>query len=172
MVLASKRSNGEDQGNRISLVRSLWFDVVRRFPQEWIERMANASDIEGTQSLPSFRVMASIRTVSAANAREHWAVKAKRNKTERTAIRAYFDSCPPSLRLTDSNLIVSFTRFGKRLLDDDNLAGSFKAIRDEVAACLERDDGPKAGIRWVYSQETAKEYWIEIEVREDDALER
>lgn len=168
MVLAPKRSNGEDQRNRISLVRSLWLDVVRRFPQEWIERMANASDIKGTQSLPSFRVMASIRTVSAANAREHWAVKAKRNKTERTAIRAYFGSCPPSLRLTDANLIVSFTRFGKRLLDDDNLAGSFKAIRDEVAACLDRDDGPKAGIRWAYEQQTAKEYWIEIEVKADE----
>lgn len=116
--------------------------------------------------------MASIRTVSAANAREHWAVKAKRNKTERTAIRAYFGSCPPSLRLTDADLTVSLTRFGKRLLDDDNLAGSFKAIRDEVAACLERDDGPKAGIRWVYSQETAKEYWIEIEVKADETLER
>ena len=152
-------------------MRSLWLDVVRRLSQEWIERMANASDIERTESLPSFRVMASIRTVSAANAREHWAVKAKRNKTERTAIRAYFGSCPPSLRLTDSNLIVSFTRFGKRLLDDDNLAGSFKAIRDEVAACLGRDDGPKAGIRWVYSQQTAKEYWIEIEVKADETLD-
>lgn len=172
MVLASEGPNRKDQRNGFPLVRSLWLDVVRRLPQEWIERMANAPDIPRVESLPSFRVMAGIRTVSAANAREHWAVKAKRNKTERTAIRAYFGSCPPSLRLTDANLIVSFTRFGKRLLDDDNLAGSFKAIRDEVAACLERDDGPKAGIRWVYSQQTAKEYWIEIEVREDDALER
>jgi hypothetical protein len=147
-------------------------DMDRQASQEWIKRMDDAPNIDRTQPLPSFRVMASIRTVSAANAREHWAVKAKRNKTERTAVRAYFGSCPPSLRLTDANLIVSFTRFGKRLLDDDNLAGSFKAIRDEVAACLERDDGPKSGIRWVYSQQTAKEYWIEIEVREDEALER
>lgn len=133
--------------------------------------MDDASNFDRTQPLPSFRVMASIRTVSAANAREHWAVKAKRNKTERTAIRAYFGSCPPSLRLTDENLIVSLTRFGKRLLDDDNLAGSFKAIRDEVAACLGRDDGPKSGIRWVYSQQTAKDYWIEIEVKEDESLD-
>ena len=137
-------------------------------PQEWIERMDDSPDICRAESLPSFRVMCGIRTVSAANAREHWAVKAKRNKTERTAIRAYFATCPPSLRSTDAQLVVSLCRFGKRLLDDDNLAGSFKAIRDEVAASLGRDDGPKAGIRWVYSQQTAKDYWIEIEVKADE----
>jgi hypothetical protein len=168
MVLAPNGSNGKDQGNRFPLVRSLRLDVDGRLPQEWIERMANASDIPRTESLPSFRVMCGIRTVSAANAREHWAVKAKRNKSERTAIRAYFATCPPSLRLTDAPLVVSLARFGKRLLDDDNLAGSFKAIRDEVAACLNRDDGPKAGIRWVYQQTTAKDYWIEIEVKADE----
>ena len=136
--------------------------------KEWIERMDDPANIRRVESLPSFRVMAGIRTVSAANAREHWAVKAKRNKTERTAIRAYFSTCPPSLRSTDAPLVVSLCRFGKRLLDDDNLAGSFKAIRDEVAASLGRDDGPKAGIRWVYSQQTAKDYWIEIEVKADE----
>jgi len=168
MVLASDGSSRKDQRNGLPLVRSLWIDVVRRLPQEWIERMANASDFPRTESLPSFRVMCGIRTVSAANAREHWAVKAKRNKSERTAIRAYFSTCPPSLRNTDAPIVVSLARFGKRLLDDDNLAGSFKAIRDEVAACLNRDDGPKAGIRWVYEQTTAKDYWIEIEVKADE----
>ena len=154
------------------MVRQMRRNLGRQTTKERLKRMDDPADFDRIESLPSFRVMANIRTVSAANAREHWAVKAKRNKTERTAIRAYFGSCPPSLRLTDENLIVSLTRFGKRLLDDDNLAGSFKAIRDEVAACLERDDGPKAGIRWVYSQETAKEYWIEIEVKADETLER
>ena len=150
------------------MVRPMRRALGRQASKEWIERMANASDISRTESLPSFRVMCGIRTVSAANAREHWAIKAKRNKSERTAIRAYFSTCPPSLRNTDAPLVVSLARFGKRLLDDDNLAGSFKAIRDEVAACLNRDDGPKAGIRWVYQQTTAKDYWIEIEVRADE----
>jgi hypothetical protein len=154
------------------MVRQMRRNLDRQTTKERLERMDDSANIDRIKSLPSFRVMAGIRTVSAANAREHWAVKAKRNKTERTAIRAYFSTCPPSLRNTDAPLVVSLSRFGKRLLDDDNLAGSFKAIRDEVAACLERDDGPKAGIRWVYSQETAKEYWIEIEVKADETLER
>lgn len=154
------------------MVRKMRRNLDRQTTKERLERMDDSANIDRIKSLPSFRVMAGIRTVSAANAREHWAVKAKRNKTERTAIRAYFSTCPPSLRNTDAPLVVSLSRFGKRLLDDDNLAGSFKAIRDEVAACLNRDDGPKAGIRWVYSQETAKEYWIEIEVKADETLER
>jgi len=150
------------------MVRPMRRALDRQASKEWIERMDDSANIRRVESLPSFRVMCGIRTVSAANAREHWAVKAKRNKTERTAIRAYFATCPPSLRSTDALLVVSLCRFGKRLLDDDNLAGSFKAIRDEVAACLGRDDGPKAGIRWVYQQTTAKDYWIEIEVRADE----
>ena len=153
------------------MVRQMRRNLDRQTTKERLERMDDSANIDRIKSLPSFRVMAGIRTVSAANAREHWAIKAKRNKTERTAIRAYFSTCPPSLRNTDAPLVVSLSRFGKRLLDDDNLAGSFKAIRDEVAACLNRDDGPKAGIRWVYSQETAKEYWIEIEVKADETLE-
>ena len=150
------------------MVRPLRRALDRQASKEWIERMDDPANIRRVEPLPSFRVMCGIRTVSAANAREHWAVKAKRNKTERTAIRAYFATCPPSLRSTDAPLVVSLCRFGKRLLDDDNLAGSFKAIRDEVAASLGRDDGPKAGIRWVYSQQTAKDYWIEIEVKADE----
>lgn len=112
-----------------------------------------------------FAAVIPLRTVSAANAREHWTKKAARNRKERLAVALYFRACPSILRDSAAPLVVSLRRFGKRLLDDDNLAGSFKAIRDEVAASLRRDDGPKSGIRWDYSQAIAKEYAIEIRVR-------
>ncbi len=47
--------------------------------------------------------------------------------------------------------VVTFVRYGKRALDDDNLAGSCKPIRDAVAAWLGIDDGDPR-IRWEYGQ--------------------
>lgn len=112
----------------------------------------------------SFTIEAKIRTVSMANVREHWAVRAKRNKIHRAAIAGHFGWCPQALKDTPFPLVVTFTRYGKRLLDDDNLSGSFKSIRDEVAAQLGRDDGPGSGIMWRYTQHKAKDYWIRIDV--------
>lgn len=113
----------------------------------------------------SFDIQIAIRTISMANVREHWAVRAKRNKAHRAAVAQQFVWCPEGLRLTPFPLVVTFTRYGKRLLDDDNLAGSFKAIRDEVAAQLGRDDNPGSGIAWEYKQEKSKEYRIKIQVK-------
>ena len=124
--------------------------------------MDNAGDLDPAQPFPSFAVRMAIRTISMANVREHWAVRAKRNKAHRTAVAAQFGWCPTALKETPFPLVVTLTRHGKRLLDDDNLAGSFKAIRDEVATQLGRDDNPKSGISWVYKQDKSKEYWIEI----------
>lgn len=112
--------------------------------------------------IPSFSVTMRLRTVSMANVREHWAVRAKRNRDHRLAVGAQFVWCPEYLKATPFPLVVTFTRYGKRLLDDDNLSGSFKSIRDEVAAQLGRDDNPRAGITWVYRQEKSKEYLIKI----------
>jgi hypothetical protein len=112
--------------------------------------------------IPSFSITMRLRTVSMANVREHWAVRAKRNKAHRAAVAAQWVWCPEYLIETPFPLVVTLTRYGKRLLDDDNLAGSFKAIRDEVALGLGRDDNPGSGISWVYRQEKSKDYLIKI----------
>jgi hypothetical protein len=42
-------------------------------------------------------------------------------------------------------------------VDDDNLAGAFKAVRDAVARWLGTDDGPGGGVQWEYAQEKHRE---------------
>lgn len=123
--------------------------------------MAIADDLEAC----SFATSIPLRTVSTANAREHWRKRAARTKTERRIVAEYLRDLPRELAITDPRvrLVVTLTRYGTRPLDDDNLAGSFKAIRDEVAKQLNRDDGPKSGIRWCYEQARGK-YSIRIEV--------
>jgi hypothetical protein len=75
---------------------------------------------------------------SGPNSREHWAVKARRVKSERRAVQLMLAAKRkrPSLPAT-----VTLTRFSAHLLDDDNAVGSMKAVRDEVARWLGVDDG-------------------------------
>jgi hypothetical protein len=100
---------------------------------------------------------------AALNARVHWSARAKRNKTERAIVRAAL-AHRQDLRCTLPPTTCTLTRIAPRALDDDNLAGAFKSIRDEVAYFWGVDDGPKGPISWHYTQRKGapKQYGIEI----------
>lgn len=49
------------------------------------------------------------------------------------------------------SLVVSLVSFRRKLLDDDNLSGSCKHLRDAISASLGLDDGDRR-IRWEYGQ--------------------
>jgi hypothetical protein len=97
-----------------------------------------------------------IATVSALNAREHHRARARRVAKERLDA-GYLLAAWLKPKLPEAFVVqrVHFDRGGKRLLDSDNLPGSCKAIRDEVALCLGVSDGPETDIRWTYSQHRA-----------------
>src|SRR4030043_461502 len=87
-----------------------------------------------------------IRTRSRTNARpDHWSGRARATREERRATRlalmcARLASRPPALPA-----IVTMVRIAPRQLDDDNLRGALKAIRDELAVWLglPSDRGPR-----------------------------
>ena len=71
------------------------------------------------------------------NERLHWAAKAKAKAAERAATygSALVQLGPEglwTLAKLPLPLVVRFTRIGRRPMDDDNIAGACKAIRDEV----------------------------------------
>lgn len=111
--------------------------------------------------MPSMRIP--IRTVSGANAREHWAKRAARAKKERTTVRLFLLRMISMMPKFD-RYVVDLTRNGKRFLDDDNLAISFKAIRDEIAELLGFGDSPTDPVRWTYGQTKSREYSVTITV--------
>ena len=99
-----------------------------------------------------------IKIISEANQREHWAAKAKRVKAHRKAGWAIIRSLKVMLPVT-----VLLTRIGVRKLDDDNLAGAFKGLRDGIAdgfGVADNDDR----IIFVYDQRKGKpkEYAVDI----------
>jgi len=103
-----------------------------------------------------------LRIESNANLREHWAVKMKRTKMQRwaagCAVGASSDWTLPA-----GKFVVRLVRVGRRLLDDDNLCGGFKSIRDGVADALGLSDNDPR-IKWEYAQEKGREYSCRIEL--------
>jgi hypothetical protein len=105
-----------------------------------------------------FIVTAPITTVSEANQRDHHQVKGKRAARQRDALTAALRCLSVNPEEMPRRLRVTFTRLASGTLDDDNLAGAFKACRDAVAAWLGVDDGPRGPITWSYAQEPHKRH--------------
>lgn len=102
-----------------------------------------------------------IHLPSLANLREHWAVRAKRAKEHRAAARTVVRVAPLK---PGQGAVVTLTRRAPRALDDDNIRGAFKSIRDGVADALGIDDRDPR-VEWRYIQQQAKPSGVIIEVR-------
>jgi hypothetical protein len=113
-----------------------------------------------------------VRTVNPTNERGNSRVaaiiKSKRAAEQRAMVRMVIGSCVRGLY----PCTVTLTRIGPKRLDDDNLAGALKAVRDAVADALGCDDADTR-VKFLYAQErgaTAKEYAVRIEVRPTERL--
>lgn len=115
-------------------------------------------------------ISVAMRTAPGLNAREHWRARARRVKKEREAI-AWALLAPrmeksgrPPLPCT-----VRLTRVApSNGLDDDNLAGALKGVRDQVAQWLGVDDKDRYRVRYVYAQRRGP-WSVEIEFGEPAA---
>lgn len=110
-------------------------------------------------------VIVPVRTRSETNMREHWRARHARRKDQRqksgwmmlAALRAEGIGVP---------CVVTLTRIApSRGLDDDNLRGALKAVRDGVSDALGVDDRDPR-VTWLYGQRRgSKEQWaVEIAV--------
>ena len=112
-----------------------------------------------------------LRTVSEANAHQHWRARARRTKAQRAATQmliwvARRGEDPFGARLDrDGHAEIRLTRVAPRGLDSDNLAGALKAVRDGVADALGVNDGDPR-ITWLYGQRQGgvREYLVEVTI--------
>lgn len=107
-----------------------------------------------------------IAIVSELNLSDHWSKKRQRNLSKRIFIRAYWKKHQPKVNLPCT---VHLIRISPRQLDDDNLVGAFKSVRDTIADLIipglakGRADGDLR-IHWMYGQEKGKSgFRIEVE---------
>lgn len=114
------------------------------------------------QPLHTYRFDLPIRTVSAANAREHHRAKADRVKRERKAARLASPRWPFAPLLE-----VVLTRVGRGGLDEgDNLPMALKSVRDGLADRLGFSDDSSPLLRWTYRQRREPvDFFVEVEIR-------
>jgi hypothetical protein len=110
-------------------------------------------------------IIEGLRTKSESNLREHWAARAKRIKDHRE--KAFWEIQAWS-RVWKNNpvpVIVTLTRLAPRELDDDNLRGALKGVRDGVADAFGINDRDPR-VKWEYMQDktTDKRYGVGIEI--------
>lgn len=112
------------------------------------------------------KVFVPVRLESASNARDgHWAQRLRRTSPQRSAATLVTKGYLRDPGEPIAQLVVTLTRVAPRALDDDNLRGALKAIRDGVAAGLRVDDASPL-VRWQYEQRHGepKQYGVEIEI--------
>lgn len=93
----------------------------------------------------------------------HWRTKANRVKAERNNVRLFWHLTKGREKLPRPPYGVQLTRIGPRTMDDDNVQGALKHVRDEVAARLGVDDGDESKVSWQYGQLKGP-YAVRIEV--------
>lgn len=95
-------------------------------------------------------ILIPIRTGRGQNDRGHWRTKHRRTKGQLGAVGLVLNTKPkPAVPCS-----VLLTRVApSNGLDDDNLTGALKAVRDAVAAWLGVDDRHRDQVRYRYAQE-------------------
>lgn len=110
-----------------------------------------------------------IKLVSELNITEHWTIRSKRRRRIRLSLFLAFLPHKDTITLP---CCVTLTRVSARSLDEDNLIGAFKSIRDYVAdiiipgLAMGRADVDNR-INWIYMQEKGlpKEYRCKIVIQ-------
>lgn len=112
--------------------------------------------------MPVFPLLLHMNLPSLANVRLHYMQRARIAKAHRKIVRAAL----AGRSLPELPRMVVLTRIGPRKMDSDNLAISFKHVRDEIAAQYGVDDGSEL-YDWVYAQESRGKgvYAVRIEVK-------
>lgn len=99
-----------------------------------------------------------LRTFGPNGSHGHWATLSRRRKRERFVAAAMCPAAPLPAR-------VRLTRVSAGTLDDDNLRGALKGVRDGVADRLGvKDNDPR--VTWEYGQAKGKrgEYAVLVDV--------
>lgn len=102
---------------------------------------------------------------SRSNERVHWSKRHRISKRQRTQAYYLALSARQKSRIK-LPVTVRLIRISARRLDDDNLQGAFKAIRDGIATAFKVSDAPNGPITWQYSQRQGKPARAEVKIEQ------
>lgn len=107
-----------------------------------------------------------LRTGRGLNDRTHWSKRARINKRHRGTACLFVRSAIRTAHMT-LPATVHLVRLSSMFLDDDNLQGALKSIRDGVADAFGVDDGRKSPLTFTYAQAKCKRgaHGVRIEIQ-------
>lgn len=152
-------------------------DARRLMAQQHPELLAKKTAAKATAPAPQtptsvsivcgmfVRVQLPIRLQTEGNTGGHWTTKASRAKAQREKVRQSSLGGIGFLASHALPLTITFVRIGPgtRKMDDDNLSGSAKHVRDEIARIIGIDDGDSR-IAWKYAQRRGSAHAVEITI--------
>lgn len=110
------------------------------------------------------RVILTMRTNRGMNAREHPMARHRRVKREKDETMWYLYKYQRTYGKPALPCTVLLTRYApSNGLDDDNLCGALKSVRDAVAAWLGVDDRHRDVVRYAYAQCKSTAWGVRIE---------
>lgn len=126
--------------------------------------------------MSQMEVLIPLRTVSALNAHELWQARNRRTKAERAetdvALRRRMgwqaQAAFKRELAAGGRLVVTLERRGRGTLDDDNLRGALKGVRDEVASWLGINDRDER-VRWDYEQSRWRTWSVLVRIESEVA---
>lgn len=117
---------------------------------------------------PCYSFTLPLRVVSETNQRGHWSKTHRRRKAQRTwaTLGARHAMGPSEGLVPSSELRIVLARIAPRSLDDDNLRGALKAVRDGLADYFGVDDADPR-MTWDYEQRRGrpKEYAVHVTIQ-------
>lgn len=117
------------------------------------------------EPIQSLEFYVPIRLYSEANMSEHWRKRNERKLAQQLEMHVSLTNVLAGHKIK-LPCKVRMVRIGPKLLDKDNLAGSFKAVQDSIARTLGVDDGDRSKIDWEYDQVAIRErrYNLKIQI--------
>lgn len=111
------------------------------------------------------RFVIPLRLPSLANTRLSWQAMASLKKKQKRVVGKVMGVYWTKSTALPMPLLITFTRVGPRKLDDDNLQGACKYVRDCIADRIGTDDGSDQ-YTWRYEQRVGDNYSVEVEIIE------
>ncbi len=114
------------------------------------------------------RIHVDLRTGRGQNNREHWRAADRRKSLEREMVEWMLAIHERKNGKPEVPCTVLLQRLGPSPgLDDDNLSGALKTVRDVVADWLGVDDKHRDIVRYEYAQERRTHWGVLITIRSD-----
>jgi hypothetical protein len=126
-----------------------WQDGLKGLAVSAVYRQEGFGKDAPTFKEPQEACSVPLQTKNSLNTREHWALRSKRARSQRSKLKSEVSKRLPEIGLP--LVVITLTRVSPRSMDSDGVVAALKHCRDGVADALRIDDASPL-VEWRYAQ--------------------